>query len=42
MTDSVKARMHLAGALICAGEVDLLLAVQKLLPGPDRAERTLG
>jgi len=32
----------LRGALICSGEVDLLLAVQKLFPGPDRAERTPG
>ena len=32
----------LRGALTCAGEVDLLLAVQKLFPGPDRTERTQG
>ena len=32
----------LRGALTCAGEVDLLLAVQKLFPGPDHAERTAG
>ena len=32
----------LRGALTCAGEVDLLLAVQKLFPGPDHTERTQG
>ena len=32
----------LRGAPTCAGEVDLLLAVQKLFPGPDRTERTQG
>jgi predicted lipid carrier protein YhbT len=34
----------LRGALICAGDVDLMLAVQKLFPGPhaDHAERNAG
>ena len=34
----------LRGALTCAGEVDLLLAVQKLFPGPssERAKRSAG
>jgi putative sterol carrier protein len=32
----------LRGALTCTGEVDLLVAVQKLFPGPDRAERNTG
>ena len=34
----------LRGALICAGEVDLLLAIQKLFPGRDAARhgRTAG
>jgi predicted lipid carrier protein YhbT len=34
----------LRGALTCAGEVDLLLAVQKLFPGPSSgtAERSAG
>jgi hypothetical protein len=34
----------LRGALLCTGEVDLLLAIQKLFPGPDltHGERTAG